>query len=192
MNILITGFEPFGGAAENPSWEAVRLLPKAVDGVPLVKLRLPVIYETAGRLAVQAAREARAALVVCTGVASGRKHITPELVALNWRMASIADNAGVSYHGERIAPGAPAALMTPLPVVRMVQQLQEKGTPAAVSTTAGSYVCNDVYWHVLCGAQALGYKGLFVHVPDTQQLSSAEAARALETILRCALSEKSA
>ena len=28
--LLITGFEPFGGEAINPSWEAVRGLPDAI------------------------------------------------------------------------------------------------------------------------------------------------------------------
>ena len=181
MKVLMTGFEPFGGASLNPSWEAVRRLPDVIGGAEITRLRLPVIYGTAGRMAAEAVRALGAEMVIATGVASGRTRLTPELAALNWRMASLPDGAGIRCDGEMIEPDAPAALMTRLPVLPLTRALNDAGIPAALSTSAGSYVCNDVYWHLLRQEEALGCRALFVHVPDTPQMDAQTAARGLMT-----------
>ncbi len=183
MSILITGFEPFGGSDINPSWEAVRLLPDVVEGVEIARLRLPVIYGEAARLALEEARRLKADAVLCTGVASGRNAVTPELLAINWRMASLPDAAGVCYEGERIASDQPAALMTSLPVKDMVRAIGAEGVPARLSLSAGAYVCNDLYWHMLLSEQQSGCPALFVHVPDMETVSAESAARALTTCI---------
>ncbi len=183
MRILVTGFEPFGGSSVNPSWEAVRLLPDAVEGVEIARLRLPVIYGEAARLALEEARRLQADAVLCTGVASGRNAVTPELLAINWRMASLPDAAGVCYEGEQIASDQPAALMTSLPVKDMVKAIGAEGVPARLSLSAGAYVCNDLYWHMLVREQKGGCPALFVHVPDMEIVSAESAARALATCI---------
>ena len=106
--------------------------------------------------------------------------MTPELVALNWRMADIPDNAGVRYCGEPIDPAAPAALRTAFPVVRLAEALRAAGLPAQVSLSAGAYVCNDLYWTLLSRAAEWAVEALFVHVPLQDVLPTQEAARALE------------
>lgn len=183
MKILVTGFEPFGGAAVNASWEAIRLLPNTIGGAAIVKRQLPVVFGEAGRLACAAAAESGADVLVCVGVAGGRKAVTPELVAVNWRMASIADNAGQAYHGEMIDAAAPAARMTSLPVMRLVDAAKAADVPCQLSLTAGGYVCNDLYWAILTDGETSGRPGLFVHVPDLDALDTAATARGLEAIL---------
>ena len=99
MSILLTGFEPFGGASVNPSWEAVLRVPDDVCGHEVHRMRLPVVYQQAAEEMLAEIRHMRPALVICCGVASGRSAVTPELVALNYRYAAIPDNAGQQYSG---------------------------------------------------------------------------------------------
>ena len=101
MSILVTGFEPFGGSSRNASWEAVSLLPETIAGHAVYRMRLPVCYGQAGDLLVEMMRRIRPTVTLCCGVAGGRKAITPELIAVNYRRAAIADNADVLYAGEK-------------------------------------------------------------------------------------------
>lgn len=183
MKILVTGFAPFGGDTVNASWEAVSLLPARLGKAELARLLLPVEYDTAGQLAVAEAERIHADMILCTGVAGGRTAVTPELIAVNWRMADIADNAGVRHDGVLVRPGKPAALMTSFPIVPMSRQVSEAGVPCRVSLTAGAYVCNDVYWHILEAEQRTGCRALFVHVPALAQLEASQSAKALTILL---------
>lgn len=187
MSILLTGFEPFDGAAVNPSWEAVRLVPESVCGHRVHRLRLPVVYGGAAELLLEEIRRLHPEIVVCCGVAGGRKGVTPELVAINYRQARIADNAGKLYTGQPIMAGGETAYMTRLPVNDMVEAIREQEVPAWLSLSAGAYVCNDLYYHVLAAEMMLGHKGLFVHVPDTEEVNAPRAAKALTACLETAL-----
>ena len=149
MSILVTGFEPFGGSSRNASWEAVSLLPETIAGHAVYRMRLPVCYGQAGDLLVEMMRRIRPTVTLCCGVAGGRKAITPELIAVNYRRAAIADNADVLYAGEKIDPKRPDAHMTRLNVLRMVDAMKSAGLPADLSLTAGAYVCNDLYFALL-------------------------------------------
>lgn len=88
MSILVTGFEPFGGSSRNASWEAVSLLPETIARHAVYRMRLPVCYGQAGDLLVEMMRRIRPAVTLCCGVAGGRKVITPELIAVNYRRAA--------------------------------------------------------------------------------------------------------
>ncbi len=187
MSILLTGFQPFGGASVNPSWEAVQRVPSSICGHEVHRMLLPVVYGQAAEEMLQEIRRLRPGLVICCGVASGRAGVTPELVALNYRMASIPDNAGQLYTGEPISPQGETALMTRLPVHRMVEAIREREIPAWVSLSAGAYVCNDLYYHLLTAREELGFSGLFVHVPDAKDVSADRAALALTACIEAAL-----
>ena len=179
MTILITGFEPFGGESTNPSWEAVNRLPDTMGDSRVCKLRLPVVFGQCGERLLQAVAEIRPDVVVCCGVARSRTEVTPELLAVNWRMGAIADNAGVAYAGEKIDPSGPDAIMTDLPVTRIVEAIREAGLPGRLSLSAGAYVCNDLYYTVMQGQGRYGYRGLFIHVPAESALPLADITRAL-------------
>lgn len=183
MSILVTGFQPFDGAAANPSWEAVTLLPDTIAGRTVHRLELPVVYGQCGDVLREAAERIRPELVILCGVAQGRDAVTPELVAINYRMARIPDNAGQQFSGDPIDAAAPDAHMTKAPVQRIIAAMQAGGIPARLSLSAGAYVCNDLYFAAL---QA-GLPALFIHVPGTEAVPAEQAARALTLAAEAAL-----
>ncbi len=101
--------------------------------------------------------------VVCLGQAGGRTAITPELAAVNFREASIPDNDGVFGGRKPVIPGAPDGYLTRLPVYEMACEMSKAGIPAQVSTTAGTYVCNNVMFALL--HRTKGIPAGFIHVP---------------------------
>ena len=189
MSVLITGFEPFDGASINPSWEAVQRVPSTVAGHDVRRLQLPVEYARAAALLRQEIAQLRPAVVICCGLAGGRKAITPELVAINYRFARIADNAGSMCQGEPIIPDGPAAYMSMLPVHAMIARMAEAGLPASLSLSAGAYVCNDVYYALLDCEAEFGHKGLFLHVPGEDIADFDACAQAITLCLETALAE---
>lgn len=189
MSILFTGFEPFGGASVNPSWEAVQLLPDEIAGHPVHRLQLPTVYGGAAQMLLAEIRRVQPCLVISCGVASGREGVTPELVAINYRQARIPDNAGQSFSGTPIDPLGDTAYMTALPVNTMIEAIRQKEIPAYLSLSAGAYVCNDVYYHSLQHQTELGHRALFVHVPDTAVVNAQRTAAALTACAEIALAE---
>ena len=175
MEILVTGFEPFGGESVNPSWEAVRLLPGEIGGARVRRLCLPVAGERALGMIRTALCEHPADLVVSVGQAGGRYGVTPERVALNLDDYRIPDNDGLQPVDVPIEPEGAAALFSTLPVKAMVQAIREAGYPSSLSDSAGTYVCNHVMYGVLSflARKYPGAKGGFIHVP----YSTAQAAQ---------------
>ena len=188
MTILLTGFEPFDGADSNPSWEAVSLIPDTLQGHAIHRLRLPVEYDRAAAILKEEIARLHPDVVISVGVAGGRKAVTPELLAINYRYARIADNAGVMHRGDAIDPQGETARMTRLPVHQMIDAMNAAEVPAALSLSAGAYVCNDVYYALLSCEEALGHRGLFVHVPAAADLPVPTVAKGLtlciETLLK--------
>lgn len=176
--VLVTGFEPFGGESDNPSWRIAEALHgRVLGGRHVQAVQLPCVFGEA-LAALDAALEHHApALVLCLGQAAGRAEFSVERVAINVDDARIPDNAGASPVDEPVVPGGPAAYFSTLPVKAIVAALREAGFPAAVSQTAGTFVCNHVFYglmHRLATRPALrGTRGGFVHVP----LLPAQAAR---------------
>ncbi len=167
--LLITGFDPFGGEAINPAWEAVKRLPDAVGEYQLVKLEIPTVYGEASRRVLFAAQESGADVILCVGQAGGRKAITPEMVGINLRHARIADNAGNQPEDMPVAENAPAAYFATVPVRRMAQAAEDAGIPASVSYSAGTFVCNDTLYAVLHHCAGTPVKAGFIHVPFLPQ-----------------------
>jgi pyroglutamyl-peptidase len=165
--VLLTGFEPFGEEAINPSWEAVRALQGARIGGHRVEARcLPVVFGDAIRSLRRAITETKPALVVCVGQAGGRPQLSLERVAINVDDARRPDNAGHGPVDAPIVADGPAAYFTSLPIKRLRQALQRAGIPAEVSQTAGTYVCNHVFYGLMHAlARRRGVRGGFVHIP---------------------------
>ena len=179
--ILVTGFEPFGGEKINPAWEAVKALPETIGGAQVIKLHVPVEFDAGAQKVIDALEAERPEIMLCVGQAGGRSKITPEFVGINWAHARIPDNAGKQPLSQRIIDGAPDAYFTSLPVNAMVAAMNQAEVPAAVSYTAGTYVCNDVMYQVL-HALATRFpetRGTFLHVPfATEQVVEKNAAAA--------------
>ena len=180
--LLITCFEPFGGETENASMLAVDALPDTVGSWRLHKALLPVEFGTAGDRAIALAEELGAEVVICVGQAASRGGVTPELVALNLQHAPIPDNAGRSPQDVPVVPGAREAYFSTLPVRAMAEAIRAEGIPAALSYSAGLYVCNDLYYRLLHHFRGTGVRAAFIHVPafrGTPSMEPSVSARAL-------------
>ncbi|HYC70527.1 MAG TPA: pyroglutamyl-peptidase I [Opitutaceae bacterium] len=169
--ILLTGFEPFGGDDFNPSGEIARHLHGAtIRGHVVQSALLPCVFGAVRRELRAALARTRPALVVCLGLAGGRGEITPERVAINVDDARIPDNAGRQPVDRPVVAGGPAAYWSTLPVKAIVGALQHRGLPASVSHTAGTFVCNHVFYvlmHELRRRKAV--RGGFIHVPHARE-----------------------
>ena len=173
MKILVTGFQPFGGESMNPAYEAVRLLPDEMDGATLIKKEIPVVFDEGAEKVIQAIREEEPNIVICVGQAGGRAGITPEFVGINYADARIPDNAGNAPMDQPIKKDGENAYFTKLPVKAMVTAMKAENIPAAVSYSAGTYVCNDVMYQLLYYIHtentAKNIRGGFIHVPFCEE-----------------------
>lgn len=192
--MLLTGFEPFDAAASNESWEAVRRAAPLLRerGIDVVERELPVEFGRSGDLLLEAIAEVRPTLVVAVGLAAGRPDMTPERVAVNIQDARIPDNAGASPVDAPSAEGGPVGYFSTLPIKAMVQASRDAGVPASVSQTAGTFVCNDIFYRLqhhlaVSGAGADGVRGGFIHVPSADVVSADDAARSLVAMVEAAL-----
>ncbi|GAA1251276.1 MULTISPECIES: pyroglutamyl-peptidase I [Streptomyces] len=166
--VLITGFEPFGGESVNPSWQAASLVAaEPPAGLTVTAVQLPCAFGESVAALRRAVRESGPDLVVCVGQAGGRAGVTVERVAVNVDDARIPDNAGAAPVDEPVVPGGPTAYLSTLPIKACVAAMREAGVPAAVSNTAGTFVCNHVAYGLahLIATELPGVRGGFVHVP---------------------------
>lgn len=165
--ILLTGFDPFAGESINPSWEAVRALDgEYIHGHRIVAHRLPVAFDASRTLLDELIASINPALVLCVGQAGGRAQLSIERVAINIADARIPDNSGDCPIDAPLVDGAPAAYFSNLPIKAMLDGLRAAGIPAEISQTAGTYVCNAVFYGLMHGLQArAGVRGGFVHIP---------------------------
>lgn len=172
---LITGFEPFDSSSCNPSWLAVEALPEKIGAFSLVRLCLPVSFKTAFAVLEKAVDSHRPDLVICTGLAARRSHISVERVAINVDDARIPDNDGHQPVESIIDYSAPNAYFSGLPGRAIVSRITAAGLPAAVSDTAGTFVCNNVMFRLLhmIANKVPHIMGGFIHVPATPQLTAA-------------------
>lgn len=167
--LLITGFDPFGGAAVNPSWLAVQALPDRVGDWELCKLGIPTVFGEAARKVLAAAAEFDPDVIISVGVAGGRDAVTPERIAVNIRDARICDNVGNQPRGEFVEKDGPAAYFSTVPVMDMAQTIRDAGIPATVSNSAGAFVCNDVLYSLLHHYAGTDVRVGFIHVPYIPQ-----------------------
>lgn len=169
--LLLTGFEPFDGQSTNPSWEAVRALHgKRIAGHRVIARRLPVAFGASLQALRAALRETAPAMVVCVGLAGGRQRISIERVAINVDDARIADSQGRQPVDEAIVAGGPAAYFSSLPIKSMLAGLRDAGFPAEISQTAGTYVCNHVFYGLMHALRRRrNVRAGFIHVPYSSE-----------------------
>jgi pyroglutamyl-peptidase len=167
MKALVTGFEPFGGDRVNPSFEALERLPPRLGTLDIATRPLPVVYR-ATLLALRQAITATAPdIVLCIGLAGGRCELSLERVAINIDDARIPDNDGNQPIDKPVVAGAPAAYFATLPIKAAIRALREAGLPAAVSNSAGTFLCNHVFFGLMHEAAIADgrFRGGFLHVP---------------------------
>ncbi len=189
--ILVTGFEPFKNDTINPSWEAVRLLEGwRGDGFEVVVRLLPCTFILASQMMAAALDELSPCVVIAVGQAGGRAEIMIERIAINIDDAPVPDNSQQQPVDQAIAIAGPAAYFSTLPIKAMARCLRDCGVPAAISQSAGTFVCNHVFYglmhHLARQAPALAARAGFIHIPYLPQqaaLVPGAASMALETIV---------
>jgi pyroglutamyl-peptidase len=169
--VLLTGFEPFDGDTLNPSWEVAReLAGETAGGARVVSVQLPCVFAHAPSVLAQALGAHEPHAVLCLGQAEGRSEITPERVAINVMQARIPDNAGEQPQDVPVISDGPAAYFSTLPLNRIVQRLREQNVPSSISNTAGTYVCNQVFYLLQhTWGHETGRCSGFVHLPCLPQ-----------------------
>ena len=167
MKLLLTAFDPFGGDAINPALEAVKLVADKIGRFDIVKLEVPTVFRKSIDTVAKAIEEEKPDVVLCIGQAGGRFEITPERVAINVDDARIKDNEGNQPIDTKILEDGENAYFTTLPIKAMVEAIREANLPAAVSNTAGTFVCNHLMYGVLytLAKKYPHIKGGFTHVP---------------------------
>jgi len=193
--VLMTGFEPFGGDVINPALEAVRRLNgktmPGTNGYQIVSEAIPVVYGRSLTTLANAIDTWNPEIVICVGQAGGRTSITPERVAINVDDAPIPDNSGQLPIDQIIAKNGPAAYFSTLPIKKIVETIRDAHIPASVSNSAGTYVCNHLFYGLmhLIATKHPQVRGGFIHIPflpeqvvnrDVPSLSLADIIRGLE------------
>ena len=160
--ILLTGFQPFHKASDNPSQAIV----KALSSEPnLVTRVLPVEFGKAANEICGVIDEIHPDYVLALGQAEGRKELTPERVAINLDDARIPDNAGNQPLESVIQSNGPAAYFSTLPINVMVSSMQSANVPASISNTAGTFVCNHIFYAIQHHCRDLNIRSGFMHLP---------------------------
>ena len=166
--VLLTGFEPFGTATSNPSGEIV----KQITGDNIVTAILPVTYAQSAERLLALIEQHNPDVVICLGQAEGRAQITPERIAINLDDARLADNEGVTRIDEPILVDGPVAYVSTLPIKEFVTAINAAGVPAAVSLSAGTFLCNHIFYVAQDALRGTKVRSGFIHVPlmDSQAL----------------------
>lgn len=169
MKVLVSSFDAFGADNRNPSLEALRALDVTAikRDFELVKLELPTSFKRAEALIRETIEREQPDAVLALGLAGGRSAVTPERVAINVSDARMSDNDGEQPEDQVIVSDGPAAYFSTLPIKAIVNNLKDAKIPAAVSNTAGTYVCNHVMYSILdlLSRQYPSARGGFMHIP---------------------------
>jgi pyroglutamyl-peptidase len=168
--VLVTGFEPFGGQDVNPSWMAAQSLHgRTVAGHRLIGARLPTVFGRSLEALRDLLHRHHPALVVCMGQAGGRTALSLERIAINVNDARIPDNDGAKPVDTPVVAGGPAGYFTSMPIKAMLAALLAEGINAEVSQTAGTFVCNHVFYGLMHELQTRHdlrrARGGLIHVP---------------------------
>ncbi len=160
--LILTGFEPFGKYATNPSWEAI----KNFEGAE--KFEIPVTFKDARRWGERIAN-INPDFVIATGLSPSTRKIKVEALAVNVMHSEIPDNDGYAPNNEKIYKDGEGCIFTKLPYYKLVDFLNDNGIPARISFSAGTYVCNTLYYSLLHNVGE--DKVIFIHVPPTKDIT---------------------
>ena len=189
MTILITGFEPFGSRKTNNSWEVIKAF-KNKDGVKV--LCLPVSFSRAHNVVIDLLKKQSFDIIIMLGETSSTNDcLRLERVAINLKDSSNPDNDEVIADEEILIGNAPVAYFTKFPVKKIAGKLKEAGYLVKVTNSAGTFVCNGLYFNILhyIETNKLTIKALFIHVPATVQAISLEEMRnTVDEIIKISLS----
>ena len=171
--VLISGFKPFGGATLNPSELLVNVLEQdQIPGVELFTVILPVEFDRSAEILLEKVKQIQPDLVIAFGQAEGRTAINPEKIAINLDDARIPDNSGDERKDVVIDKNGSDSYVTTLPIEMMVDAMKRAGYPAEISLSAGTFVCNHIFYKLQKILIGSNIRSGFVHLPLVTEQSS--------------------
>ena len=162
--IILTGFEKFHTASSNPTEVIVKQL-NAQEIPGLITAVLPVEFGQSWQLLKDLIDANNPEIVIALGQAEGRSQITPEKIAINLDNARIPDNAGNSPVNQPIVSGGADGLFTTLPIDSYMERLKKAEIPANISYSAGTFVCNHLFYELQNYCKDKEIQSGFIHVP---------------------------
>lgn len=179
VKVMVTGFEPFGEYAVNPTERLVQSVSKAFfEGITVETAVLPVVFDVCVERLLQTVEKVRPDIVICCGLAAGRTGVTVERIGINMKDVGDGtarkDNNGSAPHAEKIIRDGPDGLFATIPAENIVRRMKDAGIPAAISNTAGTYICNNTLYGLLYAIQQRKWpiRGGFIHFPATPEMAA--------------------
>lgn len=170
--VLVTAFDAFGDADTNPSELVVGQLATTISGAHVHTAVIPTVFHSSATNVFDLVASIAPDVIIMLGQAAGRSAITPERVAINVDDARIPDNAGALPIDKPIVAGGPAVYFSTLPIKAITKAISDTGIPASVSNTAGTFVCNHVFYAVMHHLTQSDYRHTragFIHIPAIPQ-----------------------
>lgn len=168
FTVLLTGFDPFDEESTNPSGEVIKDIKKnEIDGATIITREIPTAFYDSSNIVKDLIKDKEPDVVINVGQANGTADIRVERVALNLNDARIEDNEGRKPADETIVEDSELAYSSTIPTREIVEAIKEEGIPSYLSYSAGTYVCNHVFYST---AQFVEKNELdilygFIHVP---------------------------
>lgn len=175
--VLLTGFDPFGEERINPATEAVQSIDgEIIDDYEVSTLEVSTVFDKCIQQLKDAIEEVTPDLVICVGQAGGRSDISLERVAINVNDARIPDNDGKQPIDTSVIQSGPSAYWSTLPIKAIVESLKNNGIPASVSQTAGTFVCNHIFYGLMHELYTMhpSVRGGFIHIPFLPEQAAAK------------------
>lgn len=166
--VLLTGFDPFGKETINPAIEAVRKIEgEVIENYEVTTLEVSTVFDKCIQELRDMIEKVNPDFVICVGQAGGRAHLSVERVAINVNDARIPDNDGNQPIDTPVIQSGPPAYWSTLPIKTIVETLKNKGIPAMVSQTAGTFVCNHIFYGLMheLHTKHSSVRGGFIHIP---------------------------
>ncbi len=163
---LVTGFEPFNGASLNPSQEIVNELARTgITGIKLHTSVLPCVFSKASSELLNLIEKIQPDVVIALGQAEGRSQITPEQIAINLDDARIPDNQGEKRLNKKIVDDGDDGYFSTLPITEIIDAMNAAGIPTIKSLSAGTFLCNNVFYSMQHAMRNRSIRSGFIHLP---------------------------
>ena len=185
MKILLTAFEPFDGMQTNSALLTMNQLNIKDKNLEIVKLVVPTVFSKAFSTVQKILDKDKFDFCVCLGQAGGRDAITVERVAINYVDARIPDNEGNQILDTKINEKGENAYFSHLPLNTLIKALNEEKIPSRISNTAGTFVCNYLFYNLLDYLKAYPLtKGGFIHLPFAEEQKQNKFSLPLEKLVK--------
>jgi pyroglutamyl-peptidase len=186
MRILVTAFEPFGGSDRNPTIEIAKSIGGSMPWIDTAVL--PVVTGVgvgSAWAALQPILSEPWDAVVHLGESAKATAIMVERVAVNLRDSGVADNTGSMLRDAPVIDGGPAAYFATLPVRELVSASLMIDVPAALSLSAGTFLCNETMYRTLHAMHVVRRSALagFVHVPQLPEQAAVRGGPSMDAVV---------